>query len=56
MNLPIMAFDDGYAQLFGDDHLVVLKDGKTIHFSLPPSSPTLIFPSDEPDALFHAVR
>jgi len=34
MNLPIMAFDEGYAQLFGDDHLVVLKDGKTVHLSL----------------------
>jgi hypothetical protein len=34
MNLPIMAFDEGYAHLFGDDHLVVLKDRKTVHLSL----------------------
>jgi hypothetical protein len=34
MNLPIMAFDEGYAQLFGDDHLVVHKDRKTVHLSL----------------------
>lgn len=33
-NLPIMAFDEGYTQLFGDDNLVVLKDGKTVHLSL----------------------
>jgi xyloglucan:xyloglucosyl transferase len=33
-NLPIMAFDEGYTQLFGDDHLVVHKDGKTVHLSL----------------------
>jgi hypothetical protein len=29
-----MAFDEGYTQLFGDDHLVVHKDGKTVHLSL----------------------
>ncbi|KAF5443007.1 hypothetical protein F2P56_035605 [Juglans regia] len=33
-NLPIMAFDEGYSQLFGDDNLVVLGDGKSVHLSL----------------------
>lgn len=33
-NLPIMAFDEGYSHLFGDDNLVVLKDGKSVHLYL----------------------
>ncbi|KAK4484095.1 hypothetical protein RD792_011319 [Penstemon davidsonii] len=33
-NLPILSFDEGYSQLFGDDNLMVLKDGKSVHISL----------------------
>ncbi|KAL6543882.1 putative xyloglucan endotransglucosylase/hydrolase protein 27 [Orobanche gracilis] len=33
-NLPILSFDEGYSQLFGDGNLMVLKDGKTVHISL----------------------
>ncbi|KAI3796280.1 hypothetical protein L1987_38947 [Smallanthus sonchifolius] len=33
-NLPISSFDEGYSQLFGDDNLIVLKDGKSVHLSL----------------------
>ncbi|KAI3731676.1 hypothetical protein L1987_62865 [Smallanthus sonchifolius] len=33
-NLPILSFDEGYSQLFGDDNLIVLKDGKSVHLSL----------------------
>ncbi|CAK9145980.1 unnamed protein product [Ilex paraguariensis] len=33
-NLPILSFDEGYSQLFGDDNLMVLKDGKRVHISL----------------------
>lgn len=33
-NLPVLSFDEGYSQLFGDDNLVVLKDGKSVHISL----------------------
>ncbi|WCJ33670.1 xyloglucan endotransglucosylase/hydrolase 28 [Euphorbia peplus] len=32
--LPIISFDEGYTQLFGDDNLIQLKDGKTVHLSL----------------------
>ncbi|KAJ9153005.1 hypothetical protein P3X46_026497 [Hevea brasiliensis] len=32
--LPIISFDEGYTQLFGDDNLVVHKDGKKVHLSL----------------------
>ncbi|KAA8546985.1 hypothetical protein F0562_003414 [Nyssa sinensis] len=28
-NLPIISFDDGYSQLFGDDNLMILKDDYT---------------------------
>uniref|UniRef100_A0A5B6YPB5 Xyloglucan endotransglucosylase/hydrolase n=1 Tax=Davidia involucrata TaxID=16924 RepID=A0A5B6YPB5_DAVIN len=33
-NLPILSFDEGYSQLFGDDNLMVLRDGKSVHLSL----------------------
>ncbi|KAJ8760568.1 hypothetical protein K2173_015235 [Erythroxylum novogranatense] len=33
-NLPIIAFDEGYTQLFGDDNLVIRRDGNTVHLSL----------------------
>lgn len=33
-NLPILAFDEGYNHLFGDDNLVVLRDGKSVHLAL----------------------
>ncbi|XP_065855809.1 probable xyloglucan endotransglucosylase/hydrolase protein 28 [Euphorbia lathyris] len=32
--LPIISFDEGYTQLFGDDNLILHKDGKTVHISL----------------------
>ncbi|KAL9678853.1 hypothetical protein QQ045_016704 [Rhodiola kirilowii] len=32
--LPVMSFDEGYTQLFGDDNLMVVKDGKSVHLSL----------------------
>ncbi|GMH26282.1 hypothetical protein Nepgr_028125 [Nepenthes gracilis] len=33
-NLPIISFDEGYSHLFGDDNLMVLRDGKSVHLSL----------------------
>uniref|UniRef100_A0A2P2JAU0 Xyloglucan endotransglucosylase/hydrolase n=2 Tax=Rhizophora mucronata TaxID=61149 RepID=A0A2P2JAU0_RHIMU len=33
-NLPIISFEEGYSQLFGDDNLVIHKDGKKVHLSL----------------------
>lgn len=33
-NLPIMAFDEGYTPLFGDNNLVIHSDGKLVHLSL----------------------
>ncbi|KAK6146681.1 hypothetical protein DH2020_020550 [Rehmannia glutinosa] len=33
-NLPILSFDEGYSQLFGDGNLMVLRDGKSVHISL----------------------
>lgn len=33
-NLPIFSFDEGYTQLFGDDNMVIFKDGKSVHLSL----------------------
>ncbi|KAL3379077.1 hypothetical protein AABB24_000013 [Solanum stoloniferum] len=33
-NLPILAFDEGYSHLFGDNNLMILKDGKSVHISL----------------------
>nr|GEY91958.1 probable xyloglucan endotransglucosylase/hydrolase protein 28 [Tanacetum cinerariifolium] len=33
-NLPVLSFDEGYSQLFGDDNMIVLKDGKSVHLSL----------------------
>lgn len=33
-DLPILSFDEGYSQLFGDSNLMLLKDGKSVHISL----------------------
>lgn len=33
-NLPILSFDEGYSQLFGDNNLMVLKDGNSVHIAL----------------------
>ncbi|XP_020239876.1 probable xyloglucan endotransglucosylase/hydrolase protein 28 [Cajanus cajan] len=33
-NFPIMAFEDGYTPLFGDQNLVIQRDGKSVHLSL----------------------
>lgn len=33
-NLPIINFDEGYAHLFGEDNLAVVRDGKSVHLSL----------------------
>ena len=32
--LPIISFDEGYSHLFGDNNLMVLRDGKSVHLSL----------------------
>ncbi|KAK9000794.1 hypothetical protein V6N11_081280 [Hibiscus sabdariffa] len=32
--LPIISFDEGYNQLFGDDNLAIHRDGKTVHLTL----------------------
>lgn len=32
--LPVVSFDEGYAHLFGDDNLVVHRDGKSVHLTL----------------------
>ncbi|KAJ0520601.1 putative xyloglucan:xyloglucosyl transferase [Helianthus annuus] len=32
--LPISSFDEGFAHLFGDNNMQVLKDGKFVHFFL----------------------
>jgi xyloglucan:xyloglucosyl transferase len=32
--LPVISFDEGYTQLFGDDNLAIHRDGKTVHLSL----------------------
>ncbi|XP_054810453.1 probable xyloglucan endotransglucosylase/hydrolase protein 28 [Prosopis cineraria] len=33
-NLPIIAFDEGYTRLFGDNNLVIHRDGKSVHLTL----------------------
>ena len=33
-NLPIVSFEEGYSQLFGDSNLMILQDGKSAHLSL----------------------
>lgn len=33
-DLPIISFDEGYNKLFGDDNLMILKDGKSVHLLL----------------------
>lgn len=42
-NLPIISFDEGYSQLFGDDNLMLLQDGKSVHISLDERTGLLIF-------------
>lgn len=32
--LPVLSFDEGYTQLFGDDNLVIHRDGKSVYLSL----------------------
>uniref|UniRef100_A0A1D1YXR5 Xyloglucan endotransglucosylase/hydrolase n=1 Tax=Anthurium amnicola TaxID=1678845 RepID=A0A1D1YXR5_9ARAE len=32
--LPVLAFEEGYTQLFGDSNLMLLRDGKTVHIAL----------------------
>ncbi|XP_057543966.1 probable xyloglucan endotransglucosylase/hydrolase protein 28 [Amaranthus tricolor] len=32
--LSIISFDEGYSHLFGDENVIVLKDGKSVLFSL----------------------
>lgn len=33
-NLPLVPFEEGYNHLFGNDNLVVHRDGKSVHLSL----------------------
>lgn len=33
-SLPIVSFEEGYSQLFGDSNLMILNDGKSAHLSL----------------------
>ncbi|TXG57119.1 hypothetical protein EZV62_018432 [Acer yangbiense] len=33
-NMPLVPFDEGYTHLFGNDNLVVHRDGKSVHLSL----------------------
>lgn len=33
-DLPVVAFEEGYTQLFGDDNLVIHRDGKSVHLTL----------------------
>jgi xyloglucan:xyloglucosyl transferase len=33
-NFPIISFDEGYTQLFGDDNLLLHKNGKLVHLTL----------------------
>ncbi|KAI4340280.1 hypothetical protein MLD38_025132 [Melastoma candidum] len=32
--LPVTPFEEGYTQIFGDDNLVVHRDGRTVHLTL----------------------
>ena len=41
--LPIMSFDEGYNKLFGDDNLMILKDGKSVHLTLDERTGPLCF-------------
>ncbi|KAK7273984.1 hypothetical protein RIF29_15053 [Crotalaria pallida] len=34
LNMPILAFEEGYTPLFGDNNLVIHRDGKSVHLSL----------------------
>lgn len=42
-NLPIISFDEGYSQLFGDDNLMLHKDGNLVHISLDERTGNLSF-------------
>jgi len=42
-SLPIISFDEGYTQLFGDDNLVMYRDGKRVHLSLDERTGSYIF-------------
>ena len=42
--LPILSFDEGYTQLFGDDNLVIHRDGKAVHLSLNERTGLFLFP------------
>ncbi|MED6120892.1 putative xyloglucan endotransglucosylase/hydrolase protein 28 [Stylosanthes scabra] len=33
-NFPIISFEDGYTPLFGDNNLIIHKDGKLVHLTL----------------------
>lgn len=33
-NLPIISFDEGYTQLFGDNNLALHGDGQSVHLAL----------------------
>ncbi|KAK2998121.1 hypothetical protein RJ639_026526 [Escallonia herrerae] len=33
-NLPILSFDEGYSHLFGENNLMIHRDGKSVHISL----------------------
>lgn len=33
-DFPIVPFEEGYTQLFGDDNLVIHRDGKSVHLTL----------------------
>ncbi|XP_044487735.1 probable xyloglucan endotransglucosylase/hydrolase protein 27 [Mangifera indica] len=37
-NLPFVPFDEGYTHLFGNDNLLVHKDGKSVHLTLDEST------------------
>ncbi|XP_077241023.1 putative xyloglucan endotransglucosylase/hydrolase protein 27 [Tasmannia lanceolata] len=33
-NMPVLSFEEGYTQLFGDSNLMLHRDGETVHISL----------------------
>ena len=41
--LPIISFDEGYSHLFGDENVMVLKDGKSVLLSLDERTGKLFF-------------
>lgn len=50
-NLPIISFDEGYNKLFGDDNLMILRDGKSVHLSL--DERTGVFRLVAPGLVYH---